>query len=310
MKIVFLDYSTLGGANIDGFKRFGDVVVYDTTEQKDVNDRIKDADVVVINKIIMSQKVIQNAANLKLILISATGTNNIDFDAAKKHNVSVKNVAGYSTDGVVQHTFALLFSLMNKTTFYDKWVKNKNWCKSDIFCDFTQRIDSLSGKNFGVIGLGSIGSKVAKIAQMFGANVFYVSLSGKNNNTEFKKITLNQLLQTCDIISIHSPFNKFSENLISMKELKLVKNGAYILNLGRGGIIDEAALSWAIDNKNIKAGLDVLKDEPINTNNLLLKVKNTNNIIITPHIAWSDKDSINRLVDMMLQNLQNWINEC
>lgn len=308
MKIVFLDANTLGGENIDAFKEFGEVVVYEKSAENEVLERLKDANVAVINKIKMSREVMQNCPDLKLILISATGMNTVDLVAAKELGVVVKNVAGYSTKSVAQHTYALLLALMNETLYYNEYTKNNEWSKSELFCDYSRRIHTIEGKTWGIIGLGAIGRDVAKIAQMFGANVIYTSLSGKNNNPDFKQTSLEELLKTSDIISIHAPLNDKSYKLIGEKELAMMKDNAYLLNLGRGGIIDEVALAKAIDNKNIRVGLDVVEFEPMRADNPLLKVSKKQNLIITPHIAWTACECVTRLVGMMVNNLRDFLN--
>lgn len=309
MKIVFLDAATLGKSDISAFNEFGEVISYDLTKKEDVLKNIADASVIVVNKVIINEEIMQNAKNLKLILVSATGTNNIDLQAAKKLNISVKNVAGYSTNSVVQHTFALLFSFLNHIPYYDDFTKNKKWCNSNIFCDFSKRTSDLNSKNYGIIGLGNIGKKVASVASCFGANVFYTSLSKQNNNSDYKQVSLEYLLQNSDIISIHSPLNEKSKNLITKKELNLMKDESIILNLGRGMIVNEADLAQAIDEKNIKAGLDVLEHEPMDMNNPLFNIQNKQNLIITPHIAWASIQSIDRLIAMMVENLKEFLKE-
>lgn len=308
MKIVFLDANTLGGENIDAFKEFGEVVLYEKSSPNEVVKRLEKCEVAVINKIKMSREVMQACPDLKLILISATGMNTVDLVAAKEFNIVVKNVAGYSTKSVAQHTYALLLSLMNETLYYNDYTKKGNWAKSELFCDYSRRIYTIEGKTWGIIGLGAIGKEVAKIAQMFGANVIYTSLSGNNNNADFKKVSLEELLKNSDIISIHAPLNDKSYKLISEKELIMMKDNAYLLNLGRGGIIDEVALAKAIDSKNIRVGLDVVEVEPMSADNPLLNISKKQNLIITPHIAWTACECVTRLVAMMVNNLRDFLN--
>lgn len=308
MEIVFLDANTLGGENIDAFKEFGEVIVYQKSAENDVCQRLKNADVAVINKIKMSREVMQSCPNLKLILISATGMNTVDLIAAKELGIVVKNVAGYSTKSVTQHTFALLFSMMNETSFYNKFTKDGKWCESEAFCDYTKRIYTIEGKTWGIIGLGTIGKEVANIAKLFGANVIYTSVSGNNQNADFKKVSLEELLKTSDIISIHAPLSEKSYKLIDEKELNLMKDNAFLINVGRGGIIDEVALARAIDSKNIRVGLDVIEFEPMRNDNPLLKVNKKENLIITPHIAWTACECVTRLVAMMVNNLRDFLN--
>lgn len=308
MKIVFLDANTLGGEDISAFSEFGEVVVYEKTTPDEVIQRLQGAKVAVINKIKMSREVMQNSKDLKLILISATGMNTVDLDAAKELGIVVKNAAGYSTKSVAQHTFALLFSMMNETSYYNDFTKAGKWCKSEAFCDFSRRIYTVEGKTWGIIGLGTIGLDVAKLASLHGANVIYTSLTGNNNNPDFKKVSLEELLKTSDIISIHAPLSDKSYKLIGEKELSMMKDKAFLINVGRGGIIDENALANAIDNKNIRVGLDVVEFEPMQENNPLLKVNKKENLIITPHIAWTACECVTRLVGIMINNLKDFLN--
>lgn len=306
MKIVCLDAATLGGADLSLFKNFGEFEVYDLTSKEEVVTRIKDAQVVMINKVIIDKEVIDNT-NLKLILQLGTGVNNIDVAYANSKNIIVKNAAGYSTKSVLSHTFALMFAFLNQIPYYDRWSKEGKWCQSPIFTDFSRNLHTLTGKRHGIIGLGTIGKEVAKVSQLFGANVCYYSTSGVNFNDEYKQVSLDELLTICDVISIHSPLNEKTKNLLSKKELDKLKQGAILINVGRGGIINEDDLAWAIDEKNIKAGLDVLEVEPMIANHPLLKIKNKENLIITPHVAWASVESIQNLVQIVYENLKEYV---
>lgn len=306
MKIICLDAATLGGADLSLFKNFGEFEVYDLTPKEEVITRIKDAQVVMINKVIIDKEVIDNT-NLKLILQLGTGVNNIDVAYANSKNIIVKNAAGYSTKSVLSHTFALMFAFLNQIPYYDKWSKEGKWCQSPIFTDFSRNLHTLIGKRHGIIGLGAIGKEVAKVSQLFGANVCYYSTSGVNFNDEYKQVSLDELLTTCDVISIHSPLNEKTKNLLSKKELDKLKQGAILINVGRGGIINENDLAWAIDEKNIKAGLDVLEIEPMIANHPLLAIKNKENLIITPHVAWASVESIQNLIQIVYENLKEYV---
>lgn len=306
MKIVCLDAATLGGADLSLFKNFGEFEVYDLTPKEEVITRIKDAQVVMINKVIIDKEVIDNT-NLKLILQLGTGVNNIDVAYANLKNIIVKNAAGYSTKSVLSHTFALMFAFLNQIPYYDRWSKEGKWCQSPIFTDFSRNLHTLTGKRHGIIGLGTIGKEVAKVSQIFGANVCYYSTSGVNFNDEYKQVSLDELLTTCDVISIHSPLNEKTKNLLGKKELDKLKQDAILINVGRGGIINEDDLAWAIDEKNIKVGLDVLEVEPMIVNHPLLKIKNKENLIITPHVAWASVESIQNLIQIVYENLKEYV---
>ncbi|QKF92997.1 D-2-hydroxyacid dehydrogenase [Campylobacter sp. CCUG 57310] len=309
MKIVCLDASTLGSdVSLDVFAKFGEFVSYHKTDKIETIERLKGADVVITNKVIIDRDVM-DATNLKLICISATGMNNVDLDYAKAKNIAVKNVAGYSTNSVAQHTFACLLALVNRIKFYDDYVQSGEWVKSEIFTNLDRSIGEISGKNFGIIGLGEIGRSVARIAMAFGANVSYYSTSVANDNAEFKRQNLDELLKSCNIVSIHAPLNEKTRNLISSKELNLMKEGAVLMNFGRGGIVDESALAKAIDERNLKACIDVLESEPMRQNHPLLSIKNKENLIITPHVAWASKEAREKLINLIVKNIEDFIKE-
>ncbi|MBK1972029.1 D-2-hydroxyacid dehydrogenase [Campylobacter sp. 2018MI35] len=306
MKIVCLDAKTLGNYDLSIFNDFGEFKSYETTKKDEVIERLKEADVAMINKIIIDKEVIDNT-NLKLILETATGVNNIDVAYANSKGIKVKNVEAYSTKSVVQHTFALLFSFLNQIIYYDKWCKEQKWIKSPIFTDFSKILHSLEGKKYGIIGLGTIGKEVAKIANSFGADVCYYSTSGLNHNNDYISLDLDTLLSTCDIISIHAPLNDKTYNLIDYEKMKLLKDDAILINVGRGGIINEQDLAKIIDEKGIRVGLDVLEKEPMIQDHPLLKIKNIQNLILTPHIAWASEEAINNLMKKVYENLKEWI---
>ncbi|MBF0984234.1 MAG: hydroxyacid dehydrogenase, partial [Campylobacter sp.] len=256
MKIVCLDAATLGSdVNLDVFGQFGEFVSFETTAAAERIERLKGADVAVTNKVVIDKETM-DASNLKLICISATGMNNVDLAYAATKGIAVKNVAGYSTASVVQHTFASLFALTNRIKFYDNYAQSGEWAKSEIFTNLDRSIGEIAGKSFGVIGLGEIGRGVARIAAAFGANVSYYSTSGANANAEFKRQNLDELLSGCDIVSIHAPLNEKTRNLIGERELNLMKEGALLMNFGRGGIVDESAVARAIDGRNLRFASD------------------------------------------------------
>lgn len=307
MKIVILDALTYGDTSLEAFNTLGDVTVYQTTTPDETFDRVKDAEVIVTNKVVINGAVMEAAPALKLICVAATGTNNIDHDAAACRGIAVKNVAGYSTDAVVQHTFSMLFYLMGQSRYYDEYVKRGDWQREKVFAHIGPSFSELRGKRWGIIGLGEIGRGVAKVASTFGANVCYYSTSGKNDNPEVEKTTLSRLIEECDVISIHAPLNAQTQNLISHSELLQMKDGAVLLNLGRGGIVDEEALSVIIDVKPIFVGLDVLAQEPMKTPHPLLAVKHPERLYITPHIAWTSREARERLIAATVENIRSFV---
>ena len=307
MKIVCLDAATLGSdVNLDVFEQFGEFVSFETTAAAERIERLKGADVVITNKVVIDKEAM-DASNLKLICISATGMNNVDLAYAAAKGIAVKNVAGYSTASVVQHTFACLFALTNRIKFYDNYAQSGEWAKSEIFTNLDRSIGEIAGKSFGVIGLGEIGRGVARIAAAFGANVSYYSTSGANANVEFKRQNLGELLGGCDIVSIHAPLNEKTRNLIGERELNLMKEGAILMNFGRGGIVDENAVARAIDGRNLRFAADVLETEPMRADHPLLNIKNKENLILTPHVAWASFEARERLVAMIAENIKEFL---
>lgn len=307
MKIVILDALTFGETLLSGFYKLGDVDIFQTTLPEQTQDRIAHADVIVTNKVVITEAHISNTPTLKLICVAATGMNNVDLEAAKKSGVEVKNVSGYSTDSVIQHTFSMLFYLLGHSRYYDEYVKNGSYSKSQIFTDISHPFSEIKGKKWGIIGLGTIGRGVANIATAFGAEVCYYSTSGKNSTKDFLHVELDELLKTSHIISIHAPLNEKTLNLLDYEQLLTCRSKAVVLNLGRGGILNEDAIARMVDERDIYFGLDVLKKEPMEQNHPLLNVKNRDNLYITPHIAWSSAEARDRLIAGVIENIKSFI---
>jgi glycerate dehydrogenase len=311
MKIVFLDAKTVGDlAEIEEFRKFGDLKVFQTTKASDVGKRIKGAQVVITNKVVIDKKIIKSSPDLKLICVAATGTNNIDLDAAMKAGIAVRNVKGYSTESVAQHTFALLFHILNHLSFYSSYVNSKKYSKSDIFTSLDREITEIHGKVFGIIGLGAIGQRVADLAMAFGAQVVYYSTSGNHTDIRYRRVELDELLSVSDVISIHAPLNEKTKGLIGLIELKKSKNTTIILNTGRGGIVKEKDLVMAL-NKNMifAAGIDVYEKEPISPTHPFYKVKEKERLVLTPHVAWSSLEARRELLSGIYKNIQGFIEE-
>jgi glycerate dehydrogenase len=304
MKIVILDALTFGETSLSGFFKLGDVDIFQTTLPQHTQERIAHADVIVTNKVVITEAHISNSPALKLICVAATGMNNVDTGAAKKRGVEVKNVSGYSSDSVIQHTFSMLFYLIGHSRYYDEYVKEGSYVKSPIFTDVSHPFFEIKGKKWGIIGLGEIGLGVARVAKTFGADVCYFSTSGKNSNQDYLHVELDELLKTSHIVSIHAPLNEKTKNLLGYEELLECRDGAVVLNLGRGGIIDEDAVAKVIDEKNISFGLDVLEHEPMEQNHPLLSVKNRDNLYITPHIAWTSIEARQKLIAGVVENIR------
>lgn len=309
MKIVFLDSATLG-ENIDysSIERFGELTLYSHTIPSDVCNRIKGADVVIVNKVKILREQIDSASALRLICVAATGTNNVDVEYAQSKGIEVKNVVGYSTESVVQITFGAILSLANHTFYFDTVVKSGEYSKSLHFTDTGRSFSEISGKRFGIIGMGTIGKRVAEIATAFGAKVCYYSTAGVAHCKKYQAVSLEELLATCDIISVHAPLNDKTKNLISMKEIKLMKPDAILVNMGRGGIINEADLAKAVDFGLVGGvATDVYEQEPIPSDHPFLAVKNSERMILTPHIGWSGESAKKRLLEGIAANIESFV---
>ena len=306
MKIVFLETETLGNdVDLSKFDQLGEVVKYPRSNPEENARRIADADILIVNKIPMNESTLKLAKDLKLICITATGTNIVDFDYINRRNIKAANVRGYSTQSVIQHTFALFFYLYEKLRYYDEFVKSGEYIRSDIFSHFSARFHELYGKTWGIIGLGEIGRGVAEVAKQFGCKVIYYSTSGKNQNQSYERVDFDTLLRKSDIISIHAPLNENTMGLIGEEELRKMKESAVLLNLGRGPIVQEDALAKALrENWIAGAGLDVLKEEPMAPDNPLFLIKDSTKLIITPHIAWATVEARQRVVDEVYQNIE------
>lgn len=310
MNIVVLDRMALGDdIDMSIFEKLGKLTIYERTATEEVVGRLKDADALLTNKVVIGKAEMDRLPKLRYIGINATGTNNIDLAYAAKKNIAVTNVKSYSTDSVVQHTFALLFYVYEKLRHYDDFVKQGKYSDYGCFTYFGERFAQLSGKTWGIIGLGEIGRKVADIAKAFGCHVVYYSTSGKNSNPDYERAEFDELLRSSDIISIHAPLNDRTQNLMNRAAFEKMKPEAVLINVGRGPIVNESDLLWALnENKIAAAGLDVLSVEPMRKDNPLYGYKDSNRLIITPHIAWATNEARKRLVDEAYLNLEAFIN--
>lgn len=309
MKIVFMETDTLGNdVDLSCFEQFGEVIKYSSSNPEENTERIKDADVIIVNKVPMNEKTLAKAEKVKLICITATGTNIVDFNYTNNRNIAVANVKGYSTQSVIQHTFALFFYVYEKLRYYDEFVKSGKYIGFDIFSHFTMKFHELAGKTWGIIGLGEIGRGVAEVAKAFGCKVIYYSTSGKNSNPSYKQVDLDTLLKESDVLSIHAPLNNSTRDLIGEAELKKMKKSAVLLNLGRGPIVNEHALAKALKEDWIAAaGLDVLSAEPMSPSNPLIEIQDSAKLIITPHIAWATVEARQRVVQEVYKNMEAFL---
>ena len=308
MKIVVLDAQTVGeDVDWSGYEKLGEVVRYPYSATEEVPERVKDAEVIIVNKVLINEQTVGNAKNLKLVCVLATGTNNLDKEYLESRGIIWHNVAGYSTEAVAQHTFAMLFYLLEKLRYYDEYVKDGAYEKSPLFTHFANGFAEIKGKTWGIIGLGTIGRRVAEIAKVFGAKVIYYSASGAAPQDGYEQVDFDTLLAASDVISVHAPLNEYTENLMNKEAFAKMKSSAIFLNVGRGPIVVEKDLFDALENGELAAaGLDVLCKEPIAADNPLLRIKDSRKLLITPHIAWASVEARDRLVQMVLERVQEY----
>ena len=307
MKIVFLDADTLGATPTSEFASLGEFVSYPTSTREEALARVGNCDTLIINKIIVDAALMDAAPKLKLICVTATGINNIDLVEAEKRGIAVRNVSGYSTDSVVQSTFAHLLSLLGDSPYFDDCVKSGRYSSMSIFCDISHPYTEIVGKTLGIIGLGAIGKRVAAIAGMFGMKVIYYSTSGTSHCNLYPSVSLDELLESSDVVSIHAPLNERTRSLIGQAQLAKMKKSALLLNLGRGGIVDEEALAFAVDNGVIAgAALDVFEKEPLPATSPLLHLRHPERFRFSPHTAWASREALARLVSKVADNIRNF----
>lgn len=304
MKIVFLDAATMGDVSFEPLEQFGSLVCYDGSTPQEALERVSDCDVLIINKIRVTPELIDAAENLKLICETATGVNNIDVEYAAKKGIPVRNAVGYSTSTVAQATFMHILSLVGHAPYFDAVVKDGRYSASGMFTDVSVNWWELAGKTIGIIGMGNIGKGVARIAEAFGMNVCYFSTSGTSHCKDYPSLPLEQLLAESDIVSVHAPLNERTNGLIGEKELALMKHSAYIVNMGRGGIVIEDALVKAVDDGVIAgAALDVYSVEPLPADSCFLKAKHPERFRLAPHVAWASQEARARLIGIVADNI-------
>lgn len=309
MKIVFLDAATMGNVSFEPFERLGRFVRYDSSTPEQARERVRDADVLLVNKVLVNKELIDAAANLKLICVAATGVNNIDVEYAALKGIPVRNAVGYSTDSVVQSTFMHILSLVGGGRYFDESVKSGRYTRSGMFTDPYWNWHELAGKTIGIIGLGNIGRKVAKIAEAFGMKVCYFSTSGTGHCKDYPCLPLEELMAHSDIVSIHAPLNERTLNLIGARELAMMKPTAYLVNMGRGAIVVEKDLAEAVDNGVIAgAGLDVFVTEPLPEDHPYLAMRYPERMCLAPHVAWASVEARDRLVAIMADNIAGVLN--
>lgn len=306
MEIVFLEKGSLGDdLDLSYFEELGHVTFYDITLPHQIPERAKDADVIVVNKLPMNETTLSEAGHLRMVALTATGTNNIDWDYTGKRGIHVANVAGYSTTAVAQHTFALLFYVLHRLSYYDQYVKSGEYCKNPGFSHFKERFFELEGKTWGIVGMGAIGQRVASIAAAFGCRVIYYSTSGKNTEQPYERVDFEELLKRSDVISLHAPLNADTEGLMDQEAFEKMKPTAFLVNVARGGLVVEEDLAEALRQDKIAgAALDVLSKEPMEESNPLYAIKDSRKLIITPHMAWGPVETRERLMRCVYKNIE------
>ncbi len=304
MKIVFLDAGTMGTSSLAPIERLGELTAWPNSTPDEIMRRVVDCDVLIVNKIKVNDRLLEAAPKLRLVCEAGTGINNIDVEACSRHGVMVRNVAGYSTDSVVQETFMHILNLLGNGAYFDNVVKSGAYSRSGLFTDYSRPFIEMAGKTLGIIGLGAIGAKVAKIGVAFGMKVIYYSTSGTSHNTEYPSVPLERLMRESDVISVHAPYNERTAGLVGEKELRMMKPKSIIVNMGRGGIVVEEALAKVIDEGVIGgAGLDVYSTEPIPADHPLLRTRRPERLSLTPHVAWASIEARERLIQSIADNI-------
>ena len=305
MKAVFLDYESLDKNDLDFSQlksAFDELILYPSTTAEQILERIQNVDVVISNKVVIDANMMEQCHKLKLILISATGTNNVDLNKAKSKGIMVCNCQGYGTAAVAQHTISLMLALSTSLLKYNQAVQQGEWNKSPIFCLLDFPIIELSGKTLGIIGYGELGQAVARLAEAFGMNVIIGSLP--NRPSDQSRVPFTDLLAQVDFLSFHCPLTDETRDLMGDQQFDLMKKSAFLINCARGGIVNEQALADALRQGKIAgAATDVLFVEPPKAGNILL-ADDIPNLIITPHSAWGSREARQRMVNQLFENTQ------
>ena len=306
-KIVFLDEYSIAGCDLSSITSQGDYVAYENTRKEEVVERLKDADIAITNKVLIDGEAMRQLPRLKLICVAATGMNNVDLDTARELGIEVKNAVGYSTTSVAETTLASALALARNIVYFNEYFHDGRYAKADRAFSYDRLTFEIRGKRWGIIGMGNIGREVARLATAFGCEVRYFSTSGVKRNEEYEAMELRELLQWCDILSVHSPLNERTRGLVGLEELKAMKTSAIVINVARGGIIDEAALAEALDNGYIAAAaLDVFSVEPLRQSPLY-DIKDKYRLLASPHNAWSAVEAIDRLIECVAENIRQWL---
>lgn len=311
MNIVALERNSAGtDVSVDCWNELGTVTCYrNTVTVEEIRERVKDADIIIANKARLNEETLKDAPNVKLICELATGYDNCDLEYCKSRGIKVTNVVNYSTDMVAQHTFTLALTLSQKLPHYDNYVKSGAYSAQDRFSNFDIPFYELAGKTWGIVGMGNIGKKVASIATAFGCKVIFHSITGKSTCTDYEQVDKDTLLAESDILSLHCPLSDLSRDFIDKDALKKMKKTAILVNVARGPVVNNQDLYDALVAGEIQAaGLDVLEKEPMELSNPLSKLTDSNQIIITPHLAWASVEARTRCVEGVYLNIKAFQN--
>lgn len=311
MNIVIIERNSVGtDIDISCFEDFGNVTSYRNSLKEDVAEKIKDANIIIANKCPLNEETLKDAAKVELICEFATGFDNIDLAYCKSRDITVCNVRDYCTPAVAQHTFALALSLLEHLPHYDHYVKSGAYGAQDRFSNFDIPYRELQGSTWGIVGMGNIGRAVARIASAFGCRVIYYSTTGNTRDEGYECVDFDTLLRESDFLSLHCPLNETTRDLIDATALSKMKSTAILVNVARGPVVNTQALYDALVNEKIAAaGLDVLEQEPISKDNPLDQIKDSNRLIITPHLAWASTESRERVVEEVYKNIQAYLNK-
>ena len=306
-KIVFLDEYSIAGRSHQKITSQGEYIAYDFTKKEEVVERLKGANIAITNKVVIDGEAMRQLPDLKLICIAATGMNNVDLETAKELGIEVKNAVGYSTTSVAETTLASALALARNIVYFDEYFHDGRYAKAErAFC-YDRFTFELRGKRWGIIGMGNIGREVARLASAFGCEVRYYSTSGVKREEEYPAMELQELLEWSDIVSVHSPLNERTRGLVGREELQKMRPSAVIINVARGGIIDEGALAEALDKGWIAAAaLDVFSVEPLRESPLY-NIKDRYRLLASPHNAWSAAEAIDRLIECIAENIRTWL---
>lgn len=306
MKIIFLDEYSIGSTDISSIKSLGDYTGYEITHPNEILERAKGAEIIITNKVVINAETMAALPDLKLICVAATGMNNVDLKAAAANGIEVRNAVGYSTYSVAETTIGSAIALLREVVYYDEYFKSGRYATTDYLFNYDRPTSQIRGKRWGIIGLGNIGREVARLAKAFGCEISYYSTSGIARDEAYKRVSLSELLSESDIVSIHCPLSDKTQNLIGQKELQMMKSSAIIINVARGGIINEEALAEALDNGKIRgAALDVFSHEPLRESPLY-NIKDKYRLLASPHNAWSAEASLKRLIDCIAENIKQY----